>query len=62
MDCVISESYYKVTILQGNYRKMTIYGQVQIGLAAGPDCGQDQIGLFLKIDLATGTHVSQYHL
>ena len=23
---------------------------------------QDQIGLFLKIDLATGNHVSQYHL
>ena len=24
--------------------------------------GQVQIGLFLKIDLATGNHVSQYHL
>ena len=31
--------------------------QVQIGYA-----GQDQIGLFLKIELATGNHVSQYHL
>ena len=31
-------------------------------LRSGPDCGQDQIGLFLKIDLATGNHVSQYHL
>ena len=31
---------------------------------SGPDwsCSQDQIGLFLKIDLATGNHVSQYHL
>ena len=31
---------------------------------SGPDWswGQDQIGLFLKIDLATGNHVIQYHL
>ena len=25
-------------------------------------CSQDQIGLFLKIGLATGNHVSQDHL
>ena len=33
-------------------------------LRSGPDwsCSQDQIGLFLKSDLATGNHVSQYHL
>ena len=26
MDCVISESCYRGTVLQRNYRKMTMYG------------------------------------
>ena len=38
--------------------------RIKVILQSGPDwsCGQDQIGLFLKIDLATGNHVSHYHL
>ena len=37
--------------------------QIYMSLS-GPDwsCGQDQLCLFLKIGLATGNHVSQYHL
>ena len=38
--------------------------QLFSNVRSGPDwpCGQDQIGLFLKIDLATGNHGSQFHL
>ena len=41
-----------------------VLGQVRSRrvLRSGPDCGQDQIGRFLKTDPASGNHVSQYHL
>ena len=40
------------------------FQKLSAGGRSGPDwsCGQDQIGLFLKIDLVTGNHVSQYYL
>ena len=33
-------------------------------VVSGPywSCGHDQLGLFLKIGLATGNHVGRYHL
>ena len=37
---------------------------IKISHSSGPNwsCSQDQIIFFLMIDLATGNHVSQYHL
>ena len=56
---------FSFIVEQKHYESVSVYFlNCSSWSRSGPDksCGQDNIGLFLKIDLATGNHVSQYHL